>query len=124
MSGRYPKTPYSIITKFLLTIISNHTDKSDLLSLMFQPRVKSSETSLTSAQKCSGDIANIDGKLLCNPPLGLFTPTCSMVDVNNDVLTAQCLRRDGTGNSASLDLAGYSGVVSNCDGHLLKGRCH
>ncbi len=81
-------------------------------------------TSLDNAHLCSGDIANINGKLLCNPPLGSFSLTCDQIDINNNTLTAQCLKKDATTRmAAALNLNGYHGIVENCDGVLTKGRC-
>ncbi len=81
-------------------------------------------SSLPNAHSCSGDIANINGKLLCNPPVGSFTLTCDRIDVENDVLSAQCLKRDSvTRVPSTLNVADYRGVISNCDGVLTKDRC-
>lgn len=80
--------------------------------------------SLNNAHLCIADIANINGKLLCNPPTGSFSLTCNQIDVNDNTLTAQCLKADSqTRVAASLNLSGYQGVVENCDGVLTKGRC-
>ena len=81
-------------------------------------------TTLENAHLCTGDIANINGKLFCNPPLGSFSLTCDGIDIENDFLKAQCLKSDGsTRVLASLKLDSYEGVIENCDGVLTKGRC-
>ncbi len=79
---------------------------------------------LARAHSCSGDIANINGTLICNPPVGAFTLTCNKIDLQGSMLSAQCLKGDGTTRvPSSLDVGGFKGVVENCDGKLTKGRC-
>ncbi len=81
-------------------------------------------TSLSNAHLCRADIANINGKLLCNPPTGSFTLSCNQIDVSSGTLSAQCLKADAaTRIPASLELNGYQGVIENCNGVLTKGRC-
>lgn len=81
-------------------------------------------SSLAKAHSCSGDIANINGKLICNPPVGEFTLTCKQIDIQQNLLSAQCLKRDGTTRvPATLDVSGYHGIISNCNGVLTKGQC-
>ena len=70
-----------------------------------------------------GDIATINGTLLCKPKVGSFMLTCDRIDVADDLLSAQCLKRNGIRVPATLTLTGYRGVISNCDGVLFKGRC-
>lgn len=82
------------------------------------------QSRLENAHLCTGDIANINGKLMCNPPVGNFSLSCNMIDVENNQLTAQCLKADNnTRVAASLNVSGYHGVISNCNGVLTKGRC-
>ena len=45
------------------------------------------------------------------------------IEVATDELSAYCLRRNGTPAFATLKLAGYHGLISNCDGVLKKGSC-
>ncbi|MEX2499401.1 MAG: CVNH domain-containing protein [Wenzhouxiangellaceae bacterium] len=79
---------------------------------------------LNDAHSCTGDIGNINGELLCNPPVGSFTLTCNSIDINDNVLSAECLKGDTeTRVQSSLNVDGYHGVVSNCDGELTRGRC-
>ena len=78
---------------------------------------------LADAHLCSGDIANINGQLMCNPPLGSFSLSCHNINVNDDLLSASCLTRSGEQNATNLNIAGYHGVIQNCDGVLTKGGC-
>ena len=78
---------------------------------------------LPNAHSCGTDIVNLNGKLLCNPTVDSFTVTCKTIEVATDELSAYCLRRNGTPAFATLKLAGYHGLISNCDGVLKKGSC-
>ncbi len=80
---------------------------------------------LANAHNCSGDIANLNGKLLCNPTVDSFTVTCNRIAVVGDELSAWCLKSDNseTRVQTKLNVAGYRGLISNCDGVLKKGQC-
>lgn len=83
------------------------------------------QAGLPNAHSCGGDIANINGKLLCNPTVDSFTVTCNRIAVAEDELSAWCLMQDSeTYKYSKLNVAGYRGsLISNCDGVLTKGRC-
>lgn len=90
------------------------------------PNVASTQSKLPNAHRCSGDIANINGKLLCKPTVDSFTVTCNRIAVAGDQLSAWCLKQDSVTYTQSppLNVAGYRGsLISNCDGVLTKGRC-
>ena len=86
---------------------------------------KSDESRLPNAHSCGGDIANINGKLLCNPTVDAFTVTCDRIAVAEDELSAWCLMQDSeTYKYSKLNVAGYRGsLISNCNGVLTKGQC-
>lgn len=91
------------------------------------PNVAGTFTSWTlpNAHSCGGDIANINGKLLCNPTVDSFTVTCNRIAVAEDELAAWCLMQDSeTYKYSKLNVAGYRGsLISNCNGVLTKGQC-
>ena len=81
------------------------------------------QAGLPNAHSRGADIVNLNGKLLCNPTVDSFTVTCKTIEVATDELSARCLKRNGTRVPATLKLAGYHGLISNCDGVLKKGSC-
>jgi hypothetical protein len=112
-SGSYQQSCFEIImtgSTLNATCISNNGNN-----------IKSK--SLANAHLCSGDIANINGQLICNPPVGSFTLSCDKLDIQGTLLTASCDTNTGHSKQASLDVENYHGVIENCDGVLVKGRC-
>jgi hypothetical protein len=80
------------------------------------------KTLLSQYKSCSGDIANLDGRLSCvsrpTPP-GSYQATCRDMTVDQDVLSGSC--RDRSGTYRRTQLAGYStcrGDISNNDSQL------
>ena len=80
---------------------------------------------LPNAHSRGGDIVTLNGKLLCNPTVDSFTVTCDRIAVAADELPAWCLKSDTsvTRVQTTLNVAGYRGVISNCNGVLKKGLC-
>ena len=83
-------------------------------------------TSLPDADKCHGDIANINGKLKCFPgpeggPSGSYLQTCNNTQYNQEVLTANCRKKNGSYALAQLRITSCDGDISNDDGQLM---CH
>ena len=80
---------------------------------------------LPNAHSCGADIANLNGKLLCNPTVRSFAVTCDTIAVANDMLSARCLKSDSvTYMQSTLNVAGYGGsLISNCNGLLTTGSC-
>ena len=78
--------------------------------------------------KCNGEIANVNGQLKCNaggfnnpPPSGSYQQTCNNIYMTGQVLHANCLKRNGQSNQASLNIANCRNDISNQDGLLMCG---
>jgi CVNH domain len=81
------------------------------LTMNQQPR----RSSLASIASCVGDIANIDGQLMCNRrriPAGSYRQTCTGATMNGDTLSASCRTIDGRWVNTRL------GAVRECTGDL------
>lgn len=83
------------------------------------------DTSLDDVYRCVGDIANVDGRLVCQktagPPPGDYARTCRDIRMRFNSLYARCQTRDGYWVETQLD--GFSrchGPIANVDGQL---RC-
>jgi hypothetical protein len=80
------------------------------------------KTALSGWRSCSGDIANLDGRLSCPSqplPTGSYSQTCRDIAVSNDVLSATC--RSISGGMKRTQLAQYSrctGDIANINGML------
>jgi len=80
---------------------------------------------LDGADRCWGDIANSDGRLVCEKngtlPSGGYAQTCKDVRVRYGVLRARCQDRDGDWRDTSLEAFSRCGAaIENIDGQL---RC-
>src|SRR5260370_6250688 len=84
------------------------------------------DTSLDDVYRCVGDIANVDGRLVCQkaagPPQGDYARTCRDIRMRFNSLYARCQTRDGYWVETQLD--GFSrchGPIANVDGQLRRG---
>jgi len=80
---------------------------------------------LDGADRCWGDIANSDGRLVCEKngtlPSGGYAQTCKDVRVRYGVLRARCQDRNGDWRDTSLEAFSRCGAaIENIDGQL---RC-
>ena len=83
------------------------------------------DTSLDDVYRCVGDIANVDGRLVCQktagPPPGDYARTCRDIRMRFNSIYARCQNREGYWVETQLD--GFSrchGPIANVDGQL---RC-
>lgn len=93
-----------------------------------------SVTSLRNYHNCDGDIANLDGNLVCNytndsyggnpPPEGSYRQTCTRIRTMFGDLSAVCRKMGGNWQSARLENFAdcLSNSISNFDGHLTCSR--
>lgn len=84
-------------------------------------------TSLDSADRCVGDITNIEGQLTCNknsaPPQGTYLQTCRDVRMRYNTLWARCQTRSGQWVDTSLNnFSQCNGGIGNFDGQLRCGN--
>ena len=92
------------------------------------------KTSLNNADRCTGDITNIDGQLTCGgyghperdiargAPQGSYTQTCNGVRVDGNTLLARCQNSSGQFIDTSLnDYARCTGDITNVEGQLTCG---
>jgi hypothetical protein len=80
---------------------------------------------LDAADRCWGDIANTDGRLVCEKngtlPSGGYAQTCRDVRVRYGFLRARCQNREGGWVDTSLEsFSRCNGAIENIDGQL---RC-
>jgi CVNH domain len=80
---------------------------------------------LDAADRCWGDIANTDGRLICEKngtlPSGGYAQTCRDVRVRYGFLRARCQNREGGWVDTSLEsFSRCNGAIENIDGQL---RC-
>jgi CVNH domain len=80
---------------------------------------------LDAADRCWGDIANTDGRLICEKngtlPSGGYAQTCRDVRVRYGFLRAHCQNREGGWVDTSLEsFSRCNGAIENIDGQL---RC-
>ncbi len=97
----------------------------DLRARCRDERGRYHDSLLDGADRCWGDIANSNGRLVCTKygalPTGSFTQTCRDINVRFNVVRARCQNRDGDWIETSLDSAyRCEGQIENIDGHL---RC-
>lgn len=95
-----------------------------------QARCKTSQgnwvrTSLNDADRCVGDITNVEGQLTCNknggPPQGSYLQTCRDVRARYNTLSATCETSNGQWLNTSLDnFSQCQGGIVNIEGQL---RC-
>ena len=102
-------------------------------------------TSLDNVDRCSGNIANDNGRLVCpqgsgygygygygdrdrdygrrgSVPAGTYTQTCRNIRVDGDKLVAECQKRNGDWRRTSLDdFQRCSSAPANDDGRLVCG---
>ncbi|MGB3364555.1 MAG: CVNH domain-containing protein [Thermodesulfobacteriota bacterium] len=83
--------------------------------------------------RCNGPIHNNNGQLTCNQrgggggnwlPPGNYQNSCRNMNVNGDILQAQCQRRDGTWRFTSIDYDECYDDISNRNGRLVCGQRH
>lgn len=92
------------------------------------------KTSLQNANRCTGDITNIDGQLQCGgyghperdvergAPAGSYTQTCNRVQVAGSTLRALCQTSNGQWVDTSLDnFTRCTGDITNIEGQLTCG---
>lgn len=92
------------------------------------------KTSLRDADRCTGDITNIDGQLTCGGyghperdiarglPQGSYTATCNHVRIEGNSLRASCQNSGGQWVDTSLnDYARCTGDITNVEGQLTCG---
>jgi len=92
------------------------------------------KTSLNDADRCTGDITNIDGQLTCGGyghperdaqrglPQGSYTQTCNRVHVDGDTLSALCQTSGGQWVDTVLnDFRRCTGDITNVEGRLTCG---
>lgn len=92
------------------------------------------KTSLNDANRCTGDITNINGQLTCGgyghperdiargAPAGSYTQTCNRVRVDGDTLRALCQASNGQWVDTSLDnVSRCTGDITNIEGRLTCG---
>jgi CVNH domain len=82
-------------------------------------------TSLEDADRCVGDITNVEGQLTCNknssPPSGTYLQTCRDVRVRYNTLWARCQTSSGQWVDTSLNnISQCGGGIVNIEGQL---RC-
>lgn len=91
-------------------------------------------TSLSDADRCTGDITNIDGQLSCGGyghperdadrglPQGSYTQTCNRVHIEGNSLRAVCQNSNGQFQDTSLDdFQRCTGDITNVEGQLKCG---
>ena len=83
------------------------------------------QTNLRNWKKCSGDIANQNGKLHCNEKVehtninGSFLQTCASITFNGQNIQAICQKMNGEWMQTHLFYANTcKGDIANLDGHL------
>lgn len=76
-------------------------------------------------KKCYGNISNDDGKLVCGRrhhhsqlPHGSYQSSCRNIEIDGNVLHAECQDTRGKWRDSSLDVKGCHGDVNNIDGRL------
>ena len=92
------------------------------------------KTSLNDADRCTGDITNINGQLTCGgyghpekdaargAPPGSYTQTCNRVQVDGDTLRALCQTSGGQWVDTFLnDFRRCTGDITNIEGRLTCG---
>jgi len=81
---------------------------------------------------CDGSIHNNNGQLTCNQggggnnwlPPGNYKNSCRNMNVNGDILQAQCQRRDGSWRFSSIDYDECYDDITNQNGRLQCGQRH
>ena len=80
---------------------------------------------------CNGPIHNNNGQLTCNQggggnwlPPGNYKNSCRNMNVNGDILQAQCQRRDGSWRFTSIDYDECYDDITNQNGRLRCGQRH
>ncbi|MEX0999320.1 MAG: CVNH domain-containing protein [Thermodesulfobacteriota bacterium] len=81
--------------------------------------------------RCNGPIHNNNGQLTCNQgggnnrlPPGDYKNSCRDMNVNGDILQAQCQRRDGSWRFTSIDYDECYNDITNRNGRLVCGQRH
>jgi len=82
--------------------------------------------------RCNGPIHNNNGQLTCNQggggnnrlPPGDYKNSCRDMNVNGDILQAQCQRSDGSWRFTSIDYDECYNDITNRNGRLVCGRRH
>jgi len=82
--------------------------------------------------RCNGPIHNNNGQLTCNQnggggnylPPGNYKDSCRNMRVEEDILQAQCQRRDGSWRFTSIDYDECYSDITNQNGRLTCGQRH